>query len=65
MERRQGLLRFTLAYKDGGEKTRISQVYSLYIEKKWRTDKDYSGLLLVYRERMEKRQGLFKFTSCI
>ena len=59
-------------------KTRIVQVYFLYIERGWREDKDWGGLLLVYREngertritqvfslyieRMEKRQGLFKFT---
>ena len=42
-------------------KTRIAQVYFLYIMRGWREDKDWGGLLLVYRED-EKKQGLFKFT---
>ena len=51
-----------LVYREGGEKTRISQDHFLYIE--WKKYKDYSGLPLVYR-RMKIRQGLLRCTPCI
>ena len=51
MKKRQGLLKFTPCIeREDGEKTRITQVYSLYRERGWREDKDYSGWVEIRKE---------------